>query len=159
MAKTLFTWVTVGDKSVCIDCVHNGGMESQTIKEWQSSVGLPRTGNTLCLDKCRCSLLPTTKVVEEQVDISQYVEDMIDRMMAGVRFDKMNGGAILLKDFRDATGLKKLNLEDAAEFEDIFNEIVELISMYNISGNKLPKEYYAIPRLVNKLKWLRENVS
>ena len=53
----LYTWQTGVTESGthCPDCLEREDMEPMTMEEWQS-VGLPRTGATICTDHCMCVL-------------------------------------------------------------------------------------------------------
>ena len=53
-----FKWVSIGDKSVCIDCEERHG-EIDTM-EYFKTVGLPRSGFSICQFSCRCQLVPAT---------------------------------------------------------------------------------------------------
>lgn len=49
------TWVSVQDKAICRDCGKRHG-ETHTLQEWMS-LGMPRTGWSVCGDNCRCLLV------------------------------------------------------------------------------------------------------
>lgn len=158
----LWYWLTIGDGKVCPDCIERGDTQPQPWDDWMDQ-GLPREGATQCGFNCRCQLVPARVVGDEiEIDadaaIDDAIERTIDKLMQGVKFDKMNGKVILLQDFKDATGLKDLSLADAARFDPIFEELTELITRYNVSGRTLPLEYYSILSLIEKLAWLRVNV-
>ena len=53
-----FRWVSVGDKSVCPDCQDRHGEEDTM--EYFKTVGLPRSGFSICQSSCRCQVLPAT---------------------------------------------------------------------------------------------------
>lgn len=157
----LWVWVTMGDDNVCPDCVERGGWEPKTWDEWVE-IGLPRTGSTLCMTTCRCDPMPAEvidQVPDELVDISDEIESLIDELMHGVKFDKMNGEAILLKHFKDATGLKSLSLSDAALFDSMFEQLTALIVRFNSLGRILPKEYYQISNIRGKIAWLERELG
>lgn len=50
--------------NTCPDCVERHNMEERTWEEWEA-LGLPRTGNTVCRQRCRCMLVPAD-IVEEK---------------------------------------------------------------------------------------------
>jgi len=53
-----FRWQTVGGKDVCPDCDDRAG-EIDVMEYWRT-VGLPRSGFSICQFSCRCQLLPDT---------------------------------------------------------------------------------------------------
>jgi hypothetical protein len=53
-----FTWISVGDKSVCIDCEERHG--ETDVMEYFKTVGLPRSGFSICQSNCRCQVLPAS---------------------------------------------------------------------------------------------------
>ena len=53
-----YTWISVGDKSVCIDCEDRHG--ETDVMEYFKTVGLPRSGFSICQFNCRCQLIPAT---------------------------------------------------------------------------------------------------
>ena len=53
-----YQWVSVGDKSVCADCEPRHGTVDTL--EYFRTVGLPRSGFSICQMNCRCQILPST---------------------------------------------------------------------------------------------------
>ena len=51
-----YEWVAVGDKSVCIDCERRHGEEGTM--EYHKTIGVPRSGFSICQSNCRCKLIP-----------------------------------------------------------------------------------------------------
>ena len=64
-SKTVFTeagieefkWVSIGDKSVCEDCEDRHGETGSM--EFFNTIGLPKSGFSICQFSCRCQLLPS----------------------------------------------------------------------------------------------------
>ena len=61
-----FKWVTAGGR-ICPDCEvrHN---QVQTLDVWES-VGLPKSGFSVCNEHCRCVLVPEGYIVEKPLKI------------------------------------------------------------------------------------------
>ena len=161
----IYEWVTVGDKSVCDDCVVRDGKRLE-MEEWENQ-GLPREGATVCGDACRCSLIPVS-MLESQADVpsewegltvdevrDQVFEDIVGR----IKFDKRSGKALLIDQFRSVTGLSSMTYQAAAKFSAKFDKALELIYAYEQKIGPLPEKYYDIPDINKKLQWLQEQLK
>jgi len=51
-----FKWISVGDKSVCVDC--KGRHRETGTYEFFETIGLPASGFSVCQSNCRCQLVP-----------------------------------------------------------------------------------------------------
>ena len=51
-----FQWISVGDKSVCVDC--EGRHRETGTLEFFETIGLPASGFSVCQSNCRCQLVP-----------------------------------------------------------------------------------------------------
>ena len=51
-----FQWISVGDKSVCVDC--EGRHREIGTLEFFETIGLPASGFSVCQSNCRCQLVP-----------------------------------------------------------------------------------------------------
>lgn len=153
----MYYWVTIGDSRVCPDCVGRGSMEPKEIEEWVS-IGLPREGATLCGDNCRCILdsVPDPTDLELEVELDDTIDEIIDRLMAGIKFDKLSGRSIMLQDFKTFTGIKELDLGQASKFDALLEEMFRLIARWKgKDGRTLPKSFYELDRVTDMIKWLR----
>lgn len=63
-------WVTVGDLRVCKDCQPRHG-EIHSVDEWER-LGIPKSGFSVCEDRCRCMILPAGWV-DDELDLSAPV--------------------------------------------------------------------------------------
>lgn len=61
-----FKWAAVMSRT-CPDCADRHGKE-QTWEEWEAE-GLPRTGQTVCKENCRCMLIPGEASVFKKINI------------------------------------------------------------------------------------------
>jgi len=59
--QKLWDWLAIADNKICPDCLDRNGMPSQTLDFWVS-IGLPRTGTTICQDNCRCDMVPADSI-------------------------------------------------------------------------------------------------
>ena len=57
----LWDWLAISDKRLCPDCEERSGMGSQPWDSWVS-IGLPRTGMTICQESCRCDMVPSGSI-------------------------------------------------------------------------------------------------
>lgn len=65
-----WAWITVRDNRVCPDCEprHN---QIETLAHWQE-IGMPKSGFSVCADRCRCMLMPA-EYADEEIDTSKPV--------------------------------------------------------------------------------------
>tara|TARA_R100000008_G_C3575763_1_gene165148 strand:- start:571 stop:1746 length:1176 start_codon:yes stop_codon:yes gene_type:complete len=61
-----FRWVSVGDKSVCIDCEERHGEEGTF--DFIAALGLPKSGFSICQSNCRCQIVPKDYKEEKPKD-------------------------------------------------------------------------------------------
>ena len=54
---TEYQWISVGDKSVCIDC--EGRHKETGTKQYFETIGMPKSGFSICQQNCRCQVLPS----------------------------------------------------------------------------------------------------
>ena len=52
-----YQWVSVGDKSVCIDCEERH--KATGTKQYFETIGMPKSGFSICQQNCRCQVLPS----------------------------------------------------------------------------------------------------
>lgn len=55
--RQFYVWVSVGDKRICDSC-HTLHGQVFAMDQWED-IGLPGAGQTLCGERCRCTLVPT----------------------------------------------------------------------------------------------------
>lgn len=76
-----YRWVAVLINT-CPDCIERHNMEARTWEKWEE-IGLPRTGNTVCRQRCRCMLVPADVVKEGAAPIKRPKKDDKALRMAG----------------------------------------------------------------------------
>jgi len=54
---TEYQWISVGDKSVCIDCEERH--KATGTKQYFETIGMPKSGFSICQQNCRCQVLPS----------------------------------------------------------------------------------------------------
>lgn len=62
----IFQWVTAGGR-ICPDCLERHG-DIGTLTHWES-IGLPKSGFSVCNEHCRCILIPEGYKVEKPLKI------------------------------------------------------------------------------------------
>ena len=87
-----FKWVSIGDKSVCIDCEERHG-EIDTM-EYFKTVGLPRSGFSICQFSCRCQLVPAT------YDGENLNEPLLRKKIKEDKFPGLDLGTLKKSDFK-----------------------------------------------------------
>lgn len=55
--RQFYVWVSVGDAKICDSC-HTLHGQVFAMDQWED-IGLPGAGQTLCGERCRCTLVPT----------------------------------------------------------------------------------------------------
>lgn len=120
-----FVWVTMKDKRVCPSCLDRGGYESKKFGEWES-IGLPKSGTTICGVKCRCVLVPDNVI--------------------GF-YPSILGKPVNLRD--DENFVISKNIEYGR-----YTYLDDLIEKYKSVGRNLPKEYYNVFDLEERITFL-----
>lgn len=62
----VYDWLGVSDGKICPDCLARHNMQSKTYDEWER-IGLPGAGATVCMDFCRCVLIPSGVIQKEVI--------------------------------------------------------------------------------------------
>ncbi len=161
----IFEWVTIGDQSVCDDCQDRDGRQ-QTMAEWEAE-GLPRDGATICGDRCRCSLIPTSYLdADEQIPsewenktVGEIRDEVFEDIIGRIHFDKRYGKALLISNFRDVVGIGEITYQQASRLSAKFDRMLELIYAYEEKKGRLPKAYYDINGITKKMQWLESQLK
>lgn len=105
-----FRWVSVGDKSVCIDCQERHG-EIGTMSFYEK-IGLPASGFSICQTNCRCKLLPV-----------DYKDENLDKPLLKSQDAPMNAIDFQMggkhKTAKDSLAWMKSNIADKVSLRQI----------------------------------------
>jgi hypothetical protein len=91
-----FQWVGISDKRVCEDCEDRHGQTGTM--EYFRTVGLPRSGFSICQTNCRCQLVPMNykgENIEEPILIKESKDKSIKKYWAGIGVSSQK----LIKDY------------------------------------------------------------
>lgn len=124
-ARLEFVWVTMKDGKVCDTCVGRGNSGPKPFKTWES-IGLPKAGTTICQTKCRCILVP-------------------NNVMGA--FPSIRGNLVDLRDDQNLVISKKVEYGR-------YNYLDRLIEKYKSANRNLPKQYYDIYDLEERITFL-----
>jgi len=133
-----FQWVGISDKRVCEDCEDRHGQTGTM--EYFRTVGLPRSGFSICQTNCRCQLVPMNYKGEN------IKEPIITKKVLPITAFKMAGKH---KTSKDSIEWLKSNIADEVNISStidikIMNEITKSLSRnfekYKLS--KLEKIYF-----------------
>ena len=131
----------VGDKNVCEDCKRLNRCQTRTLNMWVS-VGLPGSGHTLCLRKCRCILLPETllevfptlrgQTIKLRDDVNLRIRKAIDYTL----FTKLDGLVEKYETITDNLNLPAsyYNLYDVNERIKFLENVIKQIESGKITG-------------------------
>tara|TARA_R100001086_G_scaffold6445_1_gene3970 strand:- start:3488 stop:4696 length:1209 start_codon:yes stop_codon:yes gene_type:complete len=142
-----FRWVSVGDKSVCIDCQERHG-EIGTMSFYEK-IGLPASGFSICQTNCRCKLLPVD-YKDENLDkplLKKENYDVTLRDMAGKHTRTKDSDKWLKSNLKlNYTSLKDIDLK----FRNKINRTIKKhldnnakLNLRNVSVQQTPIKTYA----------------
>ena len=77
----VWVWLTVHDSRVCPDCGKRHNVK-RTLAEWVA-LGEPRSGWSVCGDRCRCVIMPD-KYVDDEIDLTVPITMSRDAVLATI---------------------------------------------------------------------------
>ena len=129
-----YQWVSVGDKSVCVDCKERHGSTGD--KQFFETIGMPKSGFSVCQQNCRCQVIPSD-YKGENLDKPLLKKDLkpTDFNMAGKHktvkdsFKWMKANGVV------NNGFKSLPIEYANAITEAISRIPEKLRKNIIIGN------------------------
>ena len=128
-----FQWISVGDKSVCVDC--EGRHRETGTLEFFETIGLPASGFSVCQTNCRCQLVPEDYKGEnlDKPLIKDKKQNVTFRNMAG-KHDSITDSDKWLNKNLDLkySSLKNLDLKNRNKLNKTFKKHLDNNAKINL---------------------------
>ncbi len=153
----LQVWVAVSDNKTCPDCAKLNGRKAR--ESYWEKTGQPGDGRTLCMDGCRCMLMPAEMSVGAiEKWIRKTLTDLEDDFAHRLSIDTKTGGYMKPIELKEYERNKDWMMRHTYQKIGTLNGYLEAWKIV-FDNAPLPDVYWKIHDVDEQIAWLKRDIK